>query len=161
MAFPDALLTRGLYQHRPELPFVPGGEVAGVVRSAPAGAQVKPGDRVAALTMLSGGMAEVVRYRNRCSSCPTTVSLEAGAGLLFNDLTVDFALAPAAGSATARRCSCTAPPAGSARRRCDWRPAFGAARTIAVVSTEDKVEVAVRRARPTSWSWTGSTTRVK
>ncbi|EUA04390.1 alcohol dehydrogenase GroES-like domain protein [Mycobacterium kansasii 824] len=34
-AFPDALLTRGLYQYRPEPPFVLGAEIAGVVRSAP------------------------------------------------------------------------------------------------------------------------------
>src|ERR1700761_7871802 len=58
-AFPDALLPRGLYQYRPELPFVLGAEIAGVVRSAPAGAHVKPGDRVVGLTMLTGGMAEV------------------------------------------------------------------------------------------------------
>ena len=32
VAFPDALLTRGLYQHRPELPFTLGAELAGVVR---------------------------------------------------------------------------------------------------------------------------------
>ncbi len=38
VAFPDALLTRGLYQYRPELPFTLGAELAGVVRSAPAGA---------------------------------------------------------------------------------------------------------------------------
>ena len=35
VAFPDALLTRGLYQYRPELPFTLGAELAGVVRSAP------------------------------------------------------------------------------------------------------------------------------
>ena len=59
VAFPDALLTRGLYQYKPQLPFTPGGEVAGVVRSAPEGAHVGQGDRVAALTMLDGGMGEV------------------------------------------------------------------------------------------------------
>lgn len=29
VAFPDVLQSRGLYQHKPELPFVPGGEAAG------------------------------------------------------------------------------------------------------------------------------------
>ena len=33
VAFPDALQSRGLYQHKPELPYVPGAELAGVVRS--------------------------------------------------------------------------------------------------------------------------------
>ena len=35
VSFPDVLQTRGLYQYKPDLPFVPGAEVAGVVRSAP------------------------------------------------------------------------------------------------------------------------------
>jgi len=35
VAFPDALQTRGLYQYQQQLPFVPGAEVAGVVRSVP------------------------------------------------------------------------------------------------------------------------------
>src|SRR6478736_1453216 len=32
VSFPDVLMSRGLYQMRPELPFVPGAECAGVVR---------------------------------------------------------------------------------------------------------------------------------
>ncbi|MER6768049.1 alcohol dehydrogenase catalytic domain-containing protein, partial [Amycolatopsis sp. NPDC000746] len=48
VSFVDALMTRGQYQVRPELPFVPGVEVAGIVRSAPEGAAVKAGDRCAA-----------------------------------------------------------------------------------------------------------------
>ena len=93
VAFPDALLSRGLYQYKPQLPFTPGGEVAGVVRSAPAGAHVAPGDRVLGLTMISGGMAEVaVLPPEQVFRLPDNVSFEAGAGVLFNDLTVHFAL---------------------------------------------------------------------
>lgn len=57
VSFPEVLQTRGEYQLKPPLPFVPGSEVAGVVRSAPAGAAVKAGDRVAAFCGL-GGFAE-------------------------------------------------------------------------------------------------------
>ena len=39
--FPDVLQTRGLYQMKPPTPFIPGAEVAGVVRSAPEGAGVR------------------------------------------------------------------------------------------------------------------------
>ena len=93
VAFPDALLTRGLYQYKPELPFVLGAEIAGVVRSAPDDAHVTAGDRVVGLTMLTGGMAEVaVLAPDRVFKLPDNVSFEAGAGLLFNDLTVYFAL---------------------------------------------------------------------
>src|SRR6266576_3531412 len=57
VSFPEVLQTRGEYQVKPPLPFVPGAEVGGVVRSAPDGAGVKAGDRVAAFCML-GGFAE-------------------------------------------------------------------------------------------------------
>src|ERR1700739_3906681 len=57
VSFPELLQTRGEYQLKPPLPFVPGSEVAGVVRSAPPGARVKDGDRVAAFCAL-GGFAE-------------------------------------------------------------------------------------------------------
>ena len=58
VSFPEVLQTRGQYQVKPPLPFVPGSEVGGVVRSAPDGAGVSEGDRVAAFCML-GGFAEV------------------------------------------------------------------------------------------------------
>src|SRR5207245_9324053 len=58
VSFPEVLQTRGEYQFKPDVPFVPGSEVAGVVRSAPDGAAVSEGDRVAACCML-GGFAEV------------------------------------------------------------------------------------------------------
>src|SRR5437762_14349272 len=43
LSFADLLFTRGEYQIRPDLPFVPGTEVAGVVRSAPPNSRLKPG----------------------------------------------------------------------------------------------------------------------
>jgi NADPH:quinone reductase len=58
VSFPEVLETRGEYQVKPPLPFVPGSEVGGVVRSAPENAGVAPGDRVAAFCVL-GGFAEV------------------------------------------------------------------------------------------------------
>ena len=42
---------------KPDLPFVPGSEVAGVVSSAPGGSALNEGDRVAAFCAL-GGFAE-------------------------------------------------------------------------------------------------------
>src|SRR6202048_4695030 len=79
VAFPDALLTRGLYQYRPDPPFVLGAEIAGVVRSAPQDAQVRAGDRVVGLTMLTGGMAEVaVLAPARVFKLPDNVSFTAG-----------------------------------------------------------------------------------
>ncbi len=49
VSFPDLLQSRGLYQFKPELPFVPGAEVAGVVAEAPPDTGLEAGDRVAAM----------------------------------------------------------------------------------------------------------------
>jgi NADPH2:quinone reductase len=61
--FPDALMVAGLYQVKPELPFVPGVEVSGEVVSAPPASGFKQGDRVMALLdhggLTRGGYAEV------------------------------------------------------------------------------------------------------
>ena len=57
VSFADMLITRGLYQLKPSLPFVPGLEVAGVVREAPTGCGFDAGDRVAAF-MFGGAFAE-------------------------------------------------------------------------------------------------------
>ena len=143
VAFPDALQSRGLYQYKPHLPFIPGAEVAGVVRSAPAGAHVAAGDRVAGLTMLAGGMAEVVVLPpERVFALPDTVSFEAGAGLLFNDLTVHFALRQRGRLRAGETVLVHGAAGGIGTSTLRLAPAFGAARTIAVVSTEDKIDVA-------------------
>lgn len=143
VAFPDALQSRGLYQHKPELPYTPGAELAGVVRSAPEGAHVVAGDRVAALTMLSGAMAEVVALpADRVFKLPDSVSFEAGAGLLFNDLTVHCALRTRGRLTPGETVLVHGAAGGIGTSTLRLAPAFGAARTIAVVSSQDKAEIA-------------------
>ena len=58
VSFPEVLQTRGEYQIKPDLPFVPGSEVAGTVRSAPEDSGLGEGDRVAAFCLL-GAFADV------------------------------------------------------------------------------------------------------
>jgi NADPH:quinone reductase len=143
VAFPDALQSRGLYQHKPPLPYTPGAEIAGVVRTAPDGAAVRPGDRVAGLTMLFGGMAEVVALPpERLFALPDAVSFEAGAGLLFNDLTVHFALRHRGRLADGETVLVHGAAGGIGTSTLRLARAFGAGRTIAVVSSEDKAAVA-------------------
>jgi NADPH:quinone reductase len=92
VSFPEVLQTRGQYQVRPGLPFVPGSEVGGVVRSAPDGAEVQPGDRVAAFCML-GGFAEVaVAPAFFCFRLPDDLDFAQGAALVLNYHTAYFAL---------------------------------------------------------------------
>ncbi|KZS81766.1 NADPH:quinone oxidoreductase family protein [Mycobacterium persicum] len=143
VAFPDALLTRGLYQYRPEPPFVLGAEIAGVVRTAPEDAQVRAGDRGVGLTMLTGGMAEVaVLAPDRVFKLPDNVSFEAGAGLLFNDLTVYFALSVRGRLQRGETVLVHGAAGGIGTSALRLAPVLGASRTIAVVSTEEKAAVA-------------------
>jgi NADPH2:quinone reductase len=143
VAFPDALLTRGLYQYKPDPPFVLGAEIAGVVRSAPESAHVRVGDRVVGLTMLIGGMAEVaVLSPGRVFKLPDNVSFEAGAGLLFNDLTVYFALTVRGRLQHGETVLVQGAAGGIGTSTLRLAPVLGASRTIAIVSTDDKAEVA-------------------
>lgn len=143
VAFPDALQTRGLYQYKAPLPYIPGAEIAGVVRSAPQDAPVAAGDRVAGLTLLTGGMAEVVTLPpDRVFALPDSVSFEAGAGVLFNDLTVHFALRTRGRLAAGETVLVHGAAGGIGTSTLRLAPALGAARVIAVVSTEAKGDIA-------------------
>lgn len=92
VSFPDALLTRGLYQLRPEPPFVPGAEVSGVITDAPAGSGFTDGQRVAAFPGLGGFAESVLVPPHLVFPLPDEVDLEVAAGLPMNLLTVHFAL---------------------------------------------------------------------
>jgi NADPH2:quinone reductase len=59
--YPDALQAQGLYQEKPELPYIPGSDVSGRVIDKGVGVNhVEIGDRVVA-TLRTGGLAEVVQ----------------------------------------------------------------------------------------------------
>jgi NADPH2:quinone reductase len=59
--FPDTLVIRGLYQHKPDLPFVPGNECAGVLVEVGASVEgLSVGDRVLALVGTGAFAADVV-----------------------------------------------------------------------------------------------------
>ena len=92
--FPDTLIIAGKYQFRPEPPFSPGGEVAGVVAEVGAGVtNVKPGDRVVAL-MAWGGYAErVATDAVRLIAIPDGVSFVQAAATLTTYGTTYYALA--------------------------------------------------------------------
>src|ERR1700719_4100681 len=83
--FPDALMVAGLYQVKPELPFVPGVEVSGEVVSAPPASGFKAGDRVMALLdsagLTHGGYSEIADAApGSVTRMPDSMSFEEGAG---------------------------------------------------------------------------------
>ncbi|MBO0854077.1 MAG: NADPH:quinone oxidoreductase family protein [Nocardia sp.] len=143
VAYPDVLMTRGQYQMKPEMPYVVGGEVAGIVREAPEDAPVRAGERVLALTMLGNAMAETaVTTKDMVFRLPDNISLEEGAGILFNDLTVHFCLRKRGRLAAGETVLVHGAAGGIGTSTLRMAGALGAGRVIAVVSTEEKAEIA-------------------
>lgn len=84
--FFDILITQGKYQVRPELPFAPGAEVAGIVTDVGEGADgFSRGDRVTALLVHGGYASAVSAPVNRVFAVPSEMSFEdaAAAGLVY------------------------------------------------------------------------------
>jgi len=142
VAFPELLQTRGLYQIKPETPFTPGSEVAGVVVTAPEGSGLAPGDRVAALTA-GGGFAErAVSDPDRTFRLPDNVSFEEGASYMFNYGTVHFALVVRGRMKEGETVLVHGAAGGVGTAAIQVAKAYGAGKVIGVVSTEAKGEVA-------------------
>jgi NADPH2:quinone reductase len=144
VAWPDLLLSRGQYQLRPEPPFSPGGEVAGVVRSAPAGSGLSAGQRVAVLTGAGGWQDVVVSTVGNVLPLPDEVAFAEGAGIAFNYLTVHFGLRRRARLVEGETVLVHGASGGIGIATLQLAKAYGA-RTIAVVSTQAK-EAAAREA---------------
>jgi NADPH:quinone reductase len=141
VSFPELLQTRGEYQIKPPLPFVPGAEVAGVVRSAPADAPVKTGDRVAAFCML-GGFAEVaVAPEFLTFTLPDALDFAQGAGLILNYHTAYFALALRGRLKEGETALIHGAAGGVGTAAIQVAKGLGA-RTLAVVSSDEKEAVA-------------------
>jgi NADPH2:quinone reductase len=141
VSFPEVLQSRGQYQFKPELPFVPGAEVGGVVRSAPDGASVSPGDRVAAMCML-GGFAEVaVAPPWLTFKLPDSLDFAQGAALVLNYHTAWFCLKLRGRLEEGETVLVHGAAGGVGTASLQVARGLGA-RTIAVVSTDEKERVA-------------------
>jgi NADPH2:quinone reductase len=82
--FPDTLIIEGKYQFKPDPPFSPGGEVAGVVKEVGEGVTtVKPGDRVIAIVTWGGYASELVVDAQRLVPIPEGVSFEQAAATII------------------------------------------------------------------------------
>ena len=141
VSFPEVLQSRGEYQLKPPLPFVPGSEVAGVVRSAPEGAGVRSGDRVAAFCVL-GGFAEVAVAPDFLTfALPDSLDFAQGAGLILNYHTAYFALKLRGRLAAGETALVHGAAGGVGTAAVQVAKGLGA-RVIAVVSSDDKERVA-------------------
>jgi NADPH2:quinone reductase len=141
VSFPDVLQTRGLYQLKPDLPFVPGCEVAGTAVSAPASSGLSEGQRVMAFTVL-GGMAErAIAPAYLTFALADSLSFEQGASVILNYHTVYFALKLRGRLQAGESVLVHGAAGGIGTAALQVAKALGAA-TIAVVSSEEKEAVA-------------------
>jgi NADPH2:quinone reductase len=141
VSFPEVLQTRGEYQFKPELPFVPGSEVGGIVRSAPEGSSLASGDRVAAFSML-GGFAEVVAAPAHMTfKLPDELDFAQGAALVLNYHTAYFALKLRGRLAEGETVLVHGAAGGVGTATIQVAKGLGA-KTIAVVSNDEKERIA-------------------
>ena len=141
VSFPEVLQTRGEYQFKPELPFVPGSEVAGTVRSAPNDSVLKQGDRVAAFCFL-GGFAEVaVAPAHMTFPLANELDFAQGAALILNYHTAYFCLSMRGRLRDGETVLVHGAAGGVGTASIQVAKGLGA-RVIAVVSSDEKAAVA-------------------
>ncbi|MFZ5747489.1 MAG: NADPH:quinone oxidoreductase family protein [Pseudomonadota bacterium] len=140
--YPDVLIIEDKYQFRPERPFAPGGEIAGVVESVGEGVTGwAPGDRVVAVTG-HGGMAEKVAvpaaalYR-----LPDGRGFDEGAALLLTYATTIHALLDRGQLKAGQTLLVLGAAGGVGLAAVELGKAYGA-RVVAAVSSEEKAAAA-------------------
>lgn len=140
--FPDLLMIQDLYQFKPDLPFVPGSEVSGVVREVGPGVdRFRPGDRVLGSSILVGGLAErAVLRANTTVALPDTTSFEDAAGLLYAYGTSHHALKDRAALRPGESLLVLGAAGAVGLAAVEISKVMGA-RVIAAASTEEKLEL--------------------
>jgi NADPH2:quinone reductase len=139
VSFPEVLQSRGQYQLKPDLPFVPGSEVAGVVRSD--SGRFKAGDRVAAFCLLGGFAETVLSPAHFTFALPDKLDFAQGAGLVLNYHTAYFSLVNRGRLQAGETVLVHGAAGGIGTATLQVAKGLGA-RTIAVVSNDEKERIA-------------------
>lgn len=93
LGYADGLLAQGLYQVKPPLPYVPGGEIAGTVDAVGPGVSgFRPGDAVIA-GLMGGGLADhVIAPAEEVDLLPEGLAFASAAAMLVDYQTAHYAL---------------------------------------------------------------------
>lgn len=139
--FPDILITQGKYQFKPELPFTPGGEGAGVVAAVGDGVDgVTVGDRVI-FNHLTGAFAEKIAVPDTtCVPFPDAMPFDVAAGLTITYGTSYHALKDRAALQAGETVLVLGAAGGVGLAAVELAKAMGA-RVIAAASTDEKLAV--------------------
>jgi NADPH2:quinone reductase len=139
--FPDVLIIQNKYQFKPQLPFSPGSEVAGVVKTIGDGVTtVTPGDRVMAFTTYGGFAEEVKTEARRLLPLPPGMDFTHAAAFGLTYATSDHALRDRGQLAAGETLLVLGAAGGVGLAAIEIGKALGA-RVIAAASTEDKLAV--------------------
>jgi NADPH2:quinone reductase len=141
--FPDTLIIEDKYQFKPQRPFSPGGEIAGVVEAVGEGVKgVFKGDRVIAMPGW-GGMVERIAVRaETLIPMPDAMSFEEGAALVMTYGTSYYSLKDRAQLQPGERLLVLGAAGGVGAAAVELGKAMGAEVTAAA-STNDKVQFAL------------------
>lgn len=141
--FPDILMTQGLYQDRPDLPFAPGLEIAGVVTEVADDTEaVRVGDRVFGFVRHGGFAEEAVADASTLFPIPDGVGFDIAAALTIAYGTSYHALVDRAHLAPGETLLVLGAAGGVGIAATQIGSALGA-RVIAAVSSEEKAEAAL------------------
>jgi NADPH2:quinone reductase len=138
VSFPDLLLSKGEYQLTPEPPFTLGVDFAGTVVS---GGRFEPGQRVAGVNAYGGAAELVANPAIFTFALPDHLSFDEGAALPMNYLTAQFALAQRGNLREGETVLVHGAAGGVGTASIQVAKGYGA-RTIAVVSTQEKAAIA-------------------
>ncbi|QBX36686.1 NADPH:quinone oxidoreductase family protein [Brevundimonas sp. S30B] len=141
--FPDTLIIEDKYQFRPERPFSPGGEVAGVIEAVGEGVKgLFKGDRVIAVPGWGGLVERLAVPAATVIKMPETMSFEEGAALIMTYGTSYYALKDRANLQPGETLLVLGAAGGVGAAAVELGKAMGA-RVVAAASTNDKVEFAL------------------
>jgi NADPH:quinone reductase-like Zn-dependent oxidoreductase len=140
--YPDVLIIQDKYQFKPQRPFAPGGEIAGVVEALGEGAEGwSVGDRVIAM-LGHGGLSEKVLVPAAMAlPLPPERSFEEGSALILTYATSIHALLDRGKLKEGETLLVLGAAGGVGLAAVELGKAFGA-RVVAAVSSEEKAEAA-------------------
>jgi NADPH:quinone reductase len=140
--YPDALIIEDRYQFKPERPFSPGGEIAGVIAAVgPDVTALKPGQRVLASVGWGGMAEEVAVAATRCVPIPQSMPFDEAAAFLMTYGTSYHALKDRAHIKPGETLLVLGAAGGVGSAAVELGKAMGA-RVIAAASSEEKVAMA-------------------
>ncbi|MCR5873955.1 NADPH:quinone oxidoreductase family protein [Phenylobacterium sp. J426] len=143
--FPDVLIIEDKYQFKPERPFSPGGEVAGVVKSVGEGVtHVKPGDRVLGNTGWGGMAEELALEAARLVKIPDGMPFDEAAAFIMTYGTSWHALKDRAQLKAGQTMLVLGAAGGVGLAAVELGKAVGA-RVIAAASSQEKVDLCISK----------------